>query len=222
MQIYKRTLNSAATMTVIPLGNTVNHVTVAVVICKAVVNTFGVPSVTAATVQHIVKNIVWDGMGRNFSLLMADVMATAGLFGTLCFWGIPLFLASAAVNVALVIPATAQLPLMLSCDIILILVRAFKDCTHQCLGQPLKKDIEKAAVAYRPFAMQVHQEIKDLIHKFNIVKNFQAAKVQIAVHQIINKYTKLFVEDSGTGAGRLGSGQGSVSSIEVEKAQRSL
>ena len=159
MQIYKRTLKSAATVTAIPLGNTANQVT-AVVICTAVVNAFGVPSVTAATVQHIVKNIVWDSMGRNFSLFMADVIATAGILGTLVFGGMPVFLAAAALNVPLVIPATAQLLLMLSCDIILILVSAFKDCTQQCLGQPLKKDIEKAAVAYRRF-----EDMRDLIWK---------------------------------------------------------
>ena len=225
MQIYKRTLKSAATVMAIPLGNTANQVTVAVVICTAVVNAFGVPSVTAATVRHIVKNIVWDGMGRNFSLFMADVIAGAGVLGTLVFGGIPVFLAAAALNVPLVIPATAQLLLMLSCDIILILVRAFKDCTHQCLGQPLKKDIEKAAVAYRRFSTQVHQEIKDLINKSNFVKSFQVAKVHVGVQKIINKYTKLFVEESGTGASRFGSEQESectlVSSIEVEKAQRS-
>ena len=221
MQIYKRTLKSAAAVAAIPLGNTANQVTVAVVICNAVVNAFGVPSVTAATVQHIVKNIVWDGIGRNFNLLMADVIATAGAFGTLCFGGvIPLFLVSAAVNMPLVIPATAQSLLMLSCDIILILVRAFKDCTHQCLGQPLKKDIEKAAVAYRPFATRVHQEIKELTDIFNIGKIFQAAKIQIDVQQIINKYTKLFVEESGTGAGRVDVGQGSESTLGLSLERR--
>ena len=225
MQIYKRTLKSAATVTAIPLGNTANQVTVAVVICTAVVNAFGVPSVTAATVQHIVKNIVWDGMGHNLSLFMADVIATAGSLGTLLFGGMPVFLAATALNVPLVIPATAQLLLMLSCDIILILVRAFKDCTHQCLSQPLKKDIEKAAVAYRRFATQVHQEIKDLVGNFNFVKNFQVAKIHVGVQKIINEYTKLFVEDLGTGVSLLGSEKGSectlVSSIELEKAQRS-
>ena len=59
----------------------------------------------------------------------------------------------------------------------------------------------------------------------NFVKNFQVAKIHVGVQRIINKYTKLFVEESGTGASRLGSEQGSectlVSSIEVEKAQRS-
>ena len=222
MQIYKRTLKSASSMSVVPLGNSTNQVTVAVVVCKAVVNAFGVPSVTAAAVQQIVKNIVWDGMSRNLSVFLADVIAAAGIFGTLVTGGIPVFLAAGAINIPLIIPATAQLLLMLSCDVILILVRAFKDCTHQCLGQPLKRDIEKAAVAYRQFAREVHQEIKDLISKFNIIKAFRAAKVHVGVEKILEKYTKLFIEQSDFGASQHGSDYGSeysrVSSIQFEKA----
>ena len=219
MQIYKRTLKSAATVTAIPLTN---QVTVAVVVCKAVVGAFGVPSVTAATVQQIAKNIVWDGttMGRSFSLLMAECIATAGIFGTLFFGGLPIFLAAGAVNLPIVISATAQLLLMLSCDVILLLVKAFKSCTHQCLGQPLKKDIEKAAVAYRQFAAQVHHDIKDLIDKLTFVINFQTSKIHVGVEKILEQYTKVFVKESDRPATEHGSKVSLVSSIELEKAQR--
>ena len=224
MQIYNQILKSASSVSVIPLANTTHRVTVAVVVCKAVVNAFGVPSVTAATVQQIVKNVIWDDMGSNISVFVADCIATAGVFGTLILFGMPVFLAAGAVNIPIIVTATAELLLMLSCDVILILVRAFKDCTHQCLGQPLKKDIEKAALAYRQFAKQVHQEIKDLISKFNIIKVFQVAKIKVGVETIIEKYTKLFVEQSHIGASWHGSDRGSestlVSSIELEKAQR--
>ena len=209
MQIYKQTLKSAGSVSVIPLANTTNQFTVAVVVCKAVVNAFGVPSVSAATVQQIVKNIVWEGMGLNFSALMADCIATVGLFGTLVFGGMPIFLAAGALNAPYMIPATAQLLLILSCDVTLILIKAFKDCTHKCLGQPLKKDIEKAAVAYCMFAEEVHQEIKDLVAKFNIIKVFQVTKVHIGVEKILEKYTKLFIEQSEGRASLRGSDNGS-------------
>lgn len=224
MQIYERILKTAGGVSAVPLGNTTCRVTVAVVVCKAVVNAFGVPSVTAATVQQIVKNVIWDDMGRNFRVLTADCIATVGLLGTLSLWGAPVFLAASAVNIPIVIPAMAELVLILSCDAILILVRAFEDCTHQCLGQPLMKDVEKAALAYRQFAKQVHQEIKDLIAKFNIIKVFQVAKIKIGVEKILEKYTQLFVEQSEVGASQHGSNHGSefssVSSIEIEKAQK--
>lgn len=222
MQIYKRILKSASSMAVVPLGNTAHRVTVAVLVCKAVVNAFGVPSVTAATVQQIVKNVVWDDMGRNFSVVVADCIATVGAFGTFVTFGMPVFLAAAAVNIPIIIPATAELLLMLSCDVILILIKAFKDCTHQCLGQPLKQDVEKAAQAYRHFAKQVHEEIKGLISKYNIIKVFQIAKIRIGVERILEKYTQLFNEQSATGTSRHRSSHESeyslVSSIELEKA----
>ena len=223
MQIYKQTNYSAASVSMIPVGNTTNQVTVAVVICTAVVNSFGVPSVSAATVQQIVKNIVWDGMGQSFSAWLADGIATVGILGTIIFGGMPIFLATGAVNAPLIIPATAQLLLMLSCDVILILIRAFKDCTHQCLGQPLKKDIEKAAVAYRPFAQGVHQDIKHLTPKGDLIRVFQVAKIHIGVEKILEKYTKLFIEQSEIRASRdsdYGSKDSRVSSIELEKAQK--
>ena len=224
MQIYKRTLKVAGSVSAIPLGNTTYRVTVAALVCQAVVNVFGVPSVTVATVQQIIRNVIWDDIGSNFSVLMAEGIATAGVLGTLIFWGMPVFLAAGAVNTGIMIPATAQLMLMLSCDVILILVRAFRDCTHQCLGQPLKKDVETAAVAYRQFAPQVHQEIKDLISRFNIVKVFQAERIKLGMEKILGKYTKLFIEQSEIGAVRyssdLGSENSRVSSIEFEKAQK--
>lgn len=168
MQIYKRILKSAGSVSALPLATTTYRLTVAVVVWKAVVNAFGVPSVTAATVQQIVKNIIWDDMGRNISVFVTECIATFGLFGTPICLDMPIFLATGAVNAPIAITATAELLLMLSCDVILILTRAFKDCTHQCLGQPLKKDIEKAALAYRPsrdqrsdFKIQPYQGLPD-------------------------------------------------------------
>lgn len=224
MQIYKRILKSASSVSAVPLGNCTYRLTVALVVCKAVVKAFGVSSVTAATVQQIVKNVIWDDMGRNFSVFIADCIAIAGVLGTVILWGAPVFLAAGVVNIPMIIPATAELLLMLACDVILILTRAFKDCTHQCLGQPLKKDIEKAALAYRRFAQQVHREIKDLIGRVNIIKVFQVAKIRIGVEAILEKYTKLFIEQPEIGANRQYSDEGSeysrFSAAELAKAQK--
>ncbi|KAL8723618.1 MAG: hypothetical protein Q9181_007246 [Wetmoreana brouardii] len=228
MQIYKRALRSAGTISFIPLASTTNRVTVAVVVCKAVVNAFGVPSVTAATIQQIVKNVIWDDMGHNFSVFIAECVATAGIIGTLVLWGMPVFLATSVINAPVIMTATAELVLMLACDLILILRRAFKDCTHQCLGQPLKKDIEKAAMAYRPFAKQVHQEIKKLTSLLKI-NTFRPAKIKIGLEQLLQKYAMTFIEQSGVGTSRhsstsaLGSEQSYESSVtDLEKAQKDL
>ncbi|KAL9010674.1 MAG: hypothetical protein Q9173_004415 [Seirophora scorigena] len=162
MQIYKRVVNSAGGMSLIPMATTTSRVTVRAVVCTAVINAFGVPSVTADTVRQIVKNIIWDDMGGNFKVFFAECTATAGVLGTVGLFGMPVFLAAGAITAPVAIVATAELLLMLSCDLILVLRRAFKDCTHQFVGHPLKKNIEKAALAYREYAPKVHKEIKTL------------------------------------------------------------
>ncbi len=79
-------------------------------------------------------------------------------------------------------------------------------------------------MAYRQFASQVHREIKDLIGKFNIVKAFQTTKIQSGLERILDKYTKLYIDQSESGSMRSGSDQASeysrVSSIGFEKTQK--
>lgn len=202
MQIYKQLLDSAVHMTLIPMAaTTTGRDTVGAVICTAVVNAFGVPSVTTATVRHIVNNIIWDKMGGNFKAFLAEWIAQAGFVGTVALFGMPVYLAASALTGPVATVTTAELLLMLSCDLILILRRAFKDCTHQCLGHPLKKNIEKAALAYREFVPGVHKEIKILTPSTTkYYQAFQYAKIQMGFEQIIEKYTQSFVEQSDVGS----------------------
>ncbi|KAL9057437.1 MAG: hypothetical protein Q9206_002350 [Seirophora lacunosa] len=225
MQIYKRVVKSAGGTSLIPMATTTSRVTVGAVVCTAVVNAFGVPSVTAATVRQIVKSIIWDDLGGNFKVFLAECIAAAGIVRTIGLFGMPVFLAAGALTAPVAIVATAELLLMLSCDLILVLRRAFKDCTHQSLGHPLKKNIEKAALAYREFAPGVHKEIKILTpSSTKFYQAFKSAKIKMGFEQIIEKYTQSFVEQSDVGSSsRHGSVQGSlesrVSSPDLRKAQ---
>ncbi|KAI4128984.1 MAG: hypothetical protein LQ341_006616, partial [Variospora aurantia] len=222
MQIYKRAIRTAGGMASVPMATTTNRVTVAVIVCTAVVNAFGVPSVTAATIRGIVKSVVWDDMGGNFTVFLAECIAVFGVFGSMGFLGTPFFLATGAINAPIAIIATAELLLMLSCDLILILRRAFNDCTHQCLGQPLKSDIEKAALAYREVVREVHKELKGLVSAIKIHKAFQSAKIRMDLEQVITKYTESFIERTDGGLNRHSSRQdgleSGVSSIGLMKA----
>lgn len=166
--------------------------TIAAVVCKAIVNAFGVLSVTAATVQQIIKNVIWDDMGPNFSLFIMDCIATPGVLGDFLCGGIHVSLVTSVLSSL----AWARLMVMLSCDVILILIRAFKDCTYQRLGQPLKKHIENASKAYIPFARQVHQDVRELVPKANFIKLFRTTKIHIGVEKILDRHTKLFIEQS--------------------------
>ena len=62
MKTYKRILESASSVTALPLGKTTYRVTVA----------------TVAIVQQIVKNFIWDDMVLNSSVFVAVCIATVG------------------------------------------------------------------------------------------------------------------------------------------------
>ena len=199
MRIYKHTIKSSTSVGFIPMASSSHRVAVAVAVCRAVVNSFSGPSVNAATVQQIVRNVIWDDMEHNFSTLLAEGIAVAGVLGTIIFFGMPLFLGSWATIIPLVVPNNIRLLLMLACDVTLILTRAFKECTRRCIGQPLKHDIEKAAHDYRSISRDVHDEIKLLVPLVNFVRSFQREKIEIGFRQILDKYLKRFNEGAGTG-----------------------
>ena len=198
MRLYRRIVRSAAGAAFVPLASSSNRVTVSILICKAIVSCFGTPSVSAVTIQEIVKSIVWDDLEHNISIIFAEAVAVMGITGSLALGGAPIFLASGVVNMTFAVPATARLFLMLACDVILILTRAYKACTDKCLGQPLKKDIENAAFAYRNISRSVHRAVKDLLPRVNFIKAFKAKKIEVGFEEILEKYKREFAEELGT------------------------
>lgn len=100
----------------------------------------------------------------------------------------PVFLASGAINIPLVVPATTRLMLMLASDLILILASSFKQTTLTCIGQPLVKDVENAANRYRPISNKVHKEIMRLVPKRNLVKSFRYNYVQLGLEKIVHSF----------------------------------
>lgn len=152
------------------------QVTISVVICKTIVSCFGIPTVSSKTVQDIINSVIWEDIGYKISVLCAD------------------FLGVGIISIPILVPAVARLFLTLACDVILILVGAFKDSTKKCIGQPLKKDIEVAACAYQQIYKAVHKRIKKAIPRRNVVKSFQANKVKSAFEEIIGEYKALVME----------------------------
>lgn len=195
MRIYKQTIKSLSATSFIPLASTTTRVTVAAVVCKAVVHSFGVPSVTSTTVQQIVKNVIWDDMGHNLSFFIAESITVCGVIGSLAMGGMPVFLATSLVAAPLIVPATARLILMLACDVTLILTRAFQECARQCLGHPQKKDIEKAAFAYKKLAKDVHKSIKELIPKSNMIKSYRYEEINISYRHLLDKHISTFAKE---------------------------
>lgn len=200
MKIYKRVLATSATLGAIPSAPSSNRVASAISVCKAVVQCFGLPTVNYNTIFQLVKTNVWDDLSHNVSIAFAECIATVGILGSIAFCGMPVFLASGAVNIPLVVPATARLMLMLASDLILILVRAFRESTDKCVYQPMIKDLEKATRFYRQIAPRVHAEVLQLVPKRNMLKSFKYGDVQQGLAKAVHKYKEEVSKDVNPGS----------------------
>ena len=189
MRIYKHSVRTSLFSGIAPGGATTTRLTVAAVVCQKVVNCFGVPGVSTQTIQQIVKAVVWDDVKHGMSVFGAEVLATGGLVAGATVIFLPLILVSGTINAFIVTPATGRLLLMLACDVILILVQAFKESIKKCIGQPRDKDIEAAAHAYRKISKKVHREVKDVVPK-NMIKNFKYDKIGNNFRAVIERYVQ--------------------------------
>ena len=168
-----RVLGTARGLSALPSALSSTRTASAISICKAVVRCFGLPTINYGTIYEIVKCTIWDDLSQNFNIDLAEGIATIGIFSTLVLGGGPVFLASGAVNIALVVPALTRLMLMLASDLILILVRAFKEAMYTCIGQPRFQDVQKAAGQYAPLSHKVDNKIFKLVPKRNVRKSFR-------------------------------------------------
>ncbi|KAL8790122.1 MAG: hypothetical protein Q9213_000824 [Squamulea squamosa] len=129
---------------------------VADLICGAIVDSFGVPSVTAATVRKIITDILGAEKNRQISLFMAECIEISGVIlslVTLPAGGGPLFYGDGtAIKRQMYVQAMIEITLTLSCHVILILRRAFLRCSQPSPSHPIKRDIEKSALVYRDLA----------------------------------------------------------------------
>ena len=194
MRIYKPTIKSISATSFIPFSSTTTRLTVAAIVCHAVVRSFGVLSVTYTTVQQNVKSVIWDDMGHNFNVFVAETITGVGVLGSFILGGIPVFLATTVITLPIIIPATARSMLMIACDVTLILTRAFQESTRQGLGHPLKKDIEIAAFAYRELAKEVHKSIKEFVPMANLIKSYEYQKIEKSYRRILDRYIKVFAK----------------------------
>lgn len=191
MKIYKQVLGTVSALSWAPGSSSTNRAASAISICKAIVQCFGLSTVTSQTVLEIVKRVVWDDAGHNLLIAFSEAIATLGIVVTVGFGGMPFFMAAGAFNFPLVVPATTRLMLMLASDLILILVRAFNITTTTCVGQPGEKDVAKAARDYRRISGDVHKEVFRLVPKRNVIKSFQYSKVRLGLEAIVTRFKEV-------------------------------
>ncbi|KAH0433899.1 hypothetical protein CcaCcLH18_05651 [Colletotrichum camelliae] len=197
MRVYRKVLWSSTALAGVPGGNTTNRVSSAINLCQTIVTCFGVSQVNSKTVLEIYKANIVDEVGNCVATAVAEATAATYVALTVAFGGMPLFLVPMVSNIPLVVPTTARLLLMLSCDLILIFTRAFKEASAQCRTQPDIVSIQKAATAYRSHSKDVHAKVKQLIPKLakGALKCFKTSEVEVGVKGILNEF--MFLTEKG-------------------------
>ena len=195
MKVYKSVLATATTLSFIPTAPSTNRTASAISICKAVVQCFGIPTVNYHAIYRIVSYNVWDDLPHNISIALAEGVNALGVLASIAFGGVPFFLASAAVNFPMIVPATTRLMLMLASDLILIMVRAFSVATLKCLGQPQEKDVVDATLYYRSLSSRVHKEILKLVPKSNALKSFRYNEIQKGLEETVDLFKEEITEN---------------------------
>lgn len=194
MRIYRYVIRTATASAYIAYASTANRLAGVVSLCRVLVECFGLPAVGPKMVYEIIKTTVWRDMD-SATLAFAEGLATVGAVGTVFASGIPVWLVAGSINVPIIVPSTARLLLMLSSDVILLLIRAFKNTSDRCVGQPLVKDVKSAAREYRPLSKEVHARTLQLLPKRNPMKCYKTSKVQQGLMEIIEEYkTKVTLE----------------------------
>jgi hypothetical protein len=183
---YKNILVSSSTVGGLPGASTTNRTAAAIEVCRTIVVCFGISSITPDTIFEICKANLWDDLGNNIRITVAEISALCGLGSTILTGGMPLFLIPMATNVPLVVLATTRLVLMLACDVILILTRAFREATLKSVAKPDKRDVENAAIEYRKHSHEVHCRVKKGLRNF--LKCFKIGQVEILLDNIIEEF----------------------------------
>ncbi|KAL8950955.1 MAG: hypothetical protein Q9222_003045 [Ikaeria aurantiellina] len=195
LRVYRLGLAFSSGAAVIPDARGAYQMTIPMFICRGVINAFGVPSVSADMFFRTLRNIVWIKLGRNVNSFLDATLKVATILGGVIALTTGLSIVAMAVNTDFVrkVPLST---LKLSCDAILILQRAFEDCTRLDRNQPVQEDIDKAAVAYLPFVQSVHQALENAYPSRPIVYGDGKAKVmaRTVMEMLLREYTELYVK----------------------------
>ncbi|KAF2164250.1 hypothetical protein M409DRAFT_56937 [Zasmidium cellare ATCC 36951] len=183
---YKALIRTSSGLGFIAGAGSIHRRAAANKVCQAIVGCFGL-SVSADKALAAMKTNVWNHLGFD------PHVALAGFAG-----GIPAWLVTGSISMPLIVPATARLFLTMSCDLILVLVRSFREVAFRgSEGQPSERDVEKAARMYRlkGYTTHVHKEVKQLVPKKNLAASYKYDKVQSTVEDMIETYKEKLMND---------------------------
>ncbi|KAK5726643.1 hypothetical protein LTR15_002530 [Elasticomyces elasticus] len=194
---YKRLIRSATGASFAPMGATITRKVSINQVTKAIINCFGLPSVSANTAVEALRSSVWKSLGSNATLALAESLQIIGTIGTVFVLGIPVWAVSGGINSSYIVPATCRLFLTMACDLIFVLARSFKEVTFRASGQPNAKDVSAAARNYmiRGYSQHVHRDIKALVPRHSVYASMKAETVRQGVEAIFANYKDQLMED---------------------------
>ncbi|RMY69848.1 hypothetical protein D0863_06191 [Hortaea werneckii] len=194
---YKRLIRDATGSVFAPGGATITRKVSTTAITKKIINCFGLLTVSAEMALDALNTNVWNTLGQNLVLALAEGLHIFGIMASGAMSGIPIFLVSGSINASYIVPATCRLFLIMACDLTFVLARSFKEVTFRASEQPTERDVNAAARNYqlRGYSKHVHKEVKQLVPRRNVVKSFQAEKVQQGLQAIFTTYKDRLMED---------------------------
>ncbi|KAK5686968.1 hypothetical protein LTS10_001104 [Elasticomyces elasticus] len=167
---YKRLIRSATGASFAPMGATITRKVSINQVTKAIINCFGLPSVSANTAVEALRSSVWKSLGSNATLALAESLQIIGTIGTVFVLGIPVWAVSGG---------------------------SFKEVTFRASGQPNAKDVSAAARNYmiRGYSQHVHRDIKALVPRHSVYASMKAETVRQGVEAIFANYKDQLMED---------------------------
>ncbi|KAF2765736.1 hypothetical protein EJ03DRAFT_354618 [Teratosphaeria nubilosa] len=195
---YKRLVRDATGASYAPMGATITRKVSTNKITKSIINCFGLPTVSAETAIEALTANVWKTFGANVTLALAEAFhLIVGLGASGATSGMPTWLITGSINATYVVPATCRLFLVMAADLTLVLARSFKEVAFRQGGMPTARDVSAAARNYRfrGYSQHVHEEVKLLVPKKNVMKSFRADQVRQGLEAIVVKYKDKLMED---------------------------
>lgn len=181
MRVYRHILASSTILAGVPIGTATNKFSAAIHILRAIKLCFGVPSVSSEAMLAICRTNLWDDLGNNALVALAKGLSILGVFATISTLGVvPMFIIPMVLNIPLAVPQTARMFL------------------GKCFGQPLRQDIEKAVLDYKPWCRDIHRKVKNLVPKFNIVKTFRMGDIEVQIKNIIEEFKSKAIDGVGS------------------------
>ena len=195
MRRYRPLVKTATGVSFTPIGASTHRKTAAAKVCTAILNCFGLPSVSSQTAIANMKQNVWDHLGFDFFMAIAEGLNLFGVAGTGIAGGVPAVLVTGAISVPLVVPSTCRLFLTMSADLILVLILSFKQVALQS-RQPQEKDFQNASRDYRlrGYSEHVHLDIKTLIPRRSLAASYKYDKIRDGLESIVDRYKNKLME----------------------------